>query len=254
MCKHTLTSRIPKLPLWCDTDLSSVNTSGHIAPVHYRNICKKVDGSSSNRQHTFNKGRVREIMWNMMSCRRVRWRYRQSSGTIQTLNHLRCILQLMWGRRSSWWECWRERGWPVWTPHLGRTRASLWAEMWQSVAALHAGSLTHVLQITHNALLVPHVMSLRKIPSYGCESVSGTSGSTFCSLSNPARTTLMTSAVKTKCVRISSSSSSSAAPCPAARPWRPALVRRRGVAGVEFGGWGVCGEGESRCLVLKEAK
>lgn len=162
MCKHTLTSRIPKLPLWCDTDLSSVNTSGNIAPVHYRNICKKVDGSSSNRQHTFNKGRVREIMWNMMSCRRVRWRYRQSSGTIQTLNHLRSILQLMWGRRSSWWECWRERGWPVWTPHLSRTRASLWAEMWQSVAALHAGSLTHVLQITHNALLVPHVMSLRK--------------------------------------------------------------------------------------------
>lgn len=85
--------------------------------------------------------------------------------------------------------------------------------------------------------LAGHVMSLQ-ILSYGSYlKKKRPSPSSFCFLSNPARTTLMTSAVKTKRVRISSSS----APCPTAGPWRPVLAR--GGRSQELGLEG------SRCLV-----
>lgn len=68
-----------------------------------------------------------------------------------------------------------------------------------------------------------------------------TSPTLFCSLFNPARTTLMISAVKTERVRISSS-----LPCPTAGPWRPVLER-----GSFCRNWILEG-GESRCLVPRK--
>ena len=230
-------SKIPKLPLQCDTNLSSVSKFRYIAPVLYRNICKKVDGSSLNRQHTFNKEGLRDCVKHdeLQTCEvtlpaELRdYPNIKSPALYLTADVGGDVHPDESAGGSVGGRCERHTS-------VRRTPPS---EQRCGRALLHARKQSHAHAADYpqrTACSACHESA--KIPSYGCESVSGTSASTFCSLSNPARTTLMTSAVKTKRVRISSSS---AAPCPAAGPWRPALVRRRGVAGVEFGGLGVGG-------------
>lgn len=107
---------------------------------------------------------------------------------------------------------------------------------------MYASNHTHAVDYSqHDADRSLHfagrVMSLQ-ILSYECESDLRHHPASSCSLSDPARTTLMTSAVKTKSVRISSS-----APCPTAGPRGPVLARGRSQES---------GLGGSRCLVRRK--
>lgn len=111
--------------------------------------------------------------------------------------------------------------------------------LWDKARCVYVCKQSHSCcrSLTSFCRVLVHVMNLQ-ILSSGCESVLRHHRARSALLSNPARTTSMTSAVKTKRVRISSSSSSSV-PCPAAGPWRPALARGRSQES---------GLGGSRCL------
>lgn len=141
----------------------------------------------------------------------------------------------------------RQCGWPICTPHLSQTRVQHTSfQQRQERSMLHVCKEAHACcRITHNVLqtacsLFTEPAMTSRILSYGRESALRPSPSSFCSLSNPARTTLMTSAVKTQRVN--------ASPPPPPRP-----VLRRIPGGRHWRGgdrrsqvWGV---GGSRCSV-----